>query len=305
MMDPAAALRDGVLYLRAGALDRAARAFAAAERGSDDPAIRSEALRRLADVKRRRAEWEEALRLLSDAVQIARAHALRDHLAAALNVEGAIRVQWGDFEAAIGLFLEALREEPGPRQRGMVCQNLGTAHAQQGAHAAAAEWYARSAAAFAEAGCVRERLMVLVNRGSVLLDQGDPAAAEESFREALRAAAELPQGDAEAQAVAGINLAESLARQGRHLDEAYDLLLGATGHFAAVKNLPYRVACHRVFAMVTEAQGHRELALGALERGLELARSIKSTPEVDYFERELRRMRKSFPEDTFFAGYSR
>lgn len=302
-MEPSTALADGIVYLRAGALDRAARSFAAAESGTDDPRIRSEALRRLGDVKRRRAKWDEAERLLDEAERIAKEHALRDHLAAARNIRGAIRVQRGDFEAAIEIFLDALRDDPSPRQRGLVCQNLGTAHAQRGAHEEAAGWYARSAAAFAEAGCLRERVMALVNQGNVRLDQGDPRAAEETFREALQAALDLPQGDAELQAAAELNLAEALALQCRELDDAYDLLLRATGHFSAAKDLPSRVACHRVFAVVTEAQGHRELAVGALERGLELAREIRSGPEIAYFERELRRVRGDFPESTSIAGY--
>lgn len=302
MTDASHALQDGILYLRAGALDRAERAFALAGDGTDDPAIRSEALRRLADVKRRRAEWEEALRLLEEAVQIAAAHALRDHLAAARNIQGAIRVQWGEYAAAIEIFHDALRQDPEPRQRGMVCQNLGTAHAQAGEHDAAAEWYARSAAAFAEAGCVRERVVALVNRGSVQLDRADLPAAEATFREALRGALDLPGGDAELQALAEINLAEALARQGRDLEEAHDLLLRATGHFSAAKNLPNRVACHRVLAVVTEAQGQPDLALGALRKGLELAREIRSAPEIAYFERELERLRGALPESTSIAG---
>lgn len=302
MQDATADLHDGIVYLRAGALDRAERAFAAAERASEDPEVRSEALRRRADVKRRRAEWDDALALLGEAVQIARAHALRDHVAAAMNVEGAIRLQWGDFAGAVEILERALREEPGPRQTGLVCQNLGTAHAQQGEHEAAAAWYSRSAAAFAEAGCVREQVVVLNNNGSVRLDQGDAAAAEEIFREALRAAQELPQGDAELQALAEINLAESLAVQGRRLDDAQALLVRATGHFSASKNHPHRVACHRVFAVVTEAQGHPELALGALERGLELAREIRSAPETAYFEREIRRVRDGLSDATSSAG---
>lgn len=295
MMYSSAALEDGVLYLRAGALDRAWQAFTAVAQRSRDPAIRSEALRRQADVKRRRADWGDALGLLAEAVQIAQDHALRDHLAAARNIEGSIHLQRGDFDAAVAVYTAALRDDPGPRQRGLICQNLGTAHAQRGACGEAAAWYQRSAAAFAAAGCRREQVLVMNNRGSICLDQGDFAAAEAIFREALREAMTLPQADAELQGLAELNLAESLARQGVRLEEAYDLLLRATGHFTASQDRPSRVACHRVFAVVTEAQGYPELARGALERGLELAQEIGSAPEIAAFERELARLGAACP----------
>jgi tetratricopeptide (TPR) repeat protein len=287
----AAALRDGVEYLRGGSLDRAWQCFAAAGRLAADPCLRSEALRRQGDVKRRRGEWEEALELVARAVRIARDHALRDAAAAALNIEATIHHQRGDLAGAVSLYLEALAELPESRQRGLICQNLGTAHAEQGDHRGAERWYAESHEAFGEAGSLREELLALNNRGSVKLDQGDPAAAESIFREALRRTNALPKGDAELQALMEVNLAEALAVQRVKLEEAHDLMARATGHFAASSNRPLRVACHRVLALVAEAQGVADLALNALERGLELAREVESTTEMRYFERELSRLR--------------
>lgn len=296
MMYASASLEDGILYLRAGALDRAAQAFATAAVGSPDPAIRSESLRRQADIKRRRAQWSDALCLLREAVQIARAHALCNHVAAALNVEGVVHQQQGELGLAIQTYQAALAENPSPRQQGLICQNLGTAYAQQGALAAAAEWYACSAAAFEAAGCRREQVAALNNRGSIRLDQGELATAELIFREALHQAMALPLGDAELQALAEVNLAEVLARRGNCLEEAYDLLLRATGHFTASQDQAGRVACHRVFALVTEAQGFPELSRCALFRGLELARSIQSRADIEYFERELSRIGATTPQ---------
>jgi tetratricopeptide (TPR) repeat protein len=287
----AAALRDGVEYLRGGSLDRAWQRFATAGRLAADPCLRSEALRRQGDVKRRRGEWEEALELVARAVRIARDHALRDAAAAALNIEATIHHQRGDLAGAVSLYLEALAELPESRQRGLICQNLGTAHAEQGDHGGAERWYAESHEAFGEAGSLREELLALNNRGSVKLDQGDPAAAESIFREALRRTNALPKGDAELQALMEVNLAEALAVQRVKLEEAHDLMARATGHFAASSNRPLRVACHRVLALVAEAQGVEDLALNALERGLELAREVESTTEMRYFERELSRLR--------------
>src|SRR5690606_22190449 len=85
-------LADGIRYLRGGSLDRAVACFEEAAR-SQDPRMRSEALRRLADVKRRRAEWDEALRLSGEAIAIATGHELPEEVAAALNIEGSILLQ--------------------------------------------------------------------------------------------------------------------------------------------------------------------------------------------------------------------
>jgi tetratricopeptide (TPR) repeat protein len=292
------ALRDGVEYLRGGSLDRAWSSFVTAGRLSTDPALRSEALRRQGDVKRRRGEWEEALELVAQAVQIARDHALRDAAAAALNIEATIHHQRGDLGRAVSLYLEALREEPESHQRGLICQNLGTAYAERGDHEGAERWYAESSEAFGDAGSVREQLLAMNNQGSVKLDQGDAEGAETIFRDALRLVNTIPKGDAELQALVEMNLAEALARQRVKLEEAHDLMARAAGHFSASSNRPLRVACHRVLALVADAQGNEELALSALERGLVLAREVESTSEVRYFERELARQRgpHTFPD---------
>jgi tetratricopeptide (TPR) repeat protein len=293
-----AALEDGVDYLRGGSMDRAWQRFVAAAALTADPAIMSEALRRQADVKRRRGEWEAALELVARAVQIARDHALRDPVAAALNVEASIHHQRGEFDRAVSVYQEALEVGPGDHQRALICQNLGTAYAAAGQHEEAASWYSESSRAFSEAGLVREQILSMNNQGSVLLDRGDLVAAESIFRAALRRSNAVPKGDAELQALVEVNLAETLARRGVELEEAYELMARATGHFSASSNRPYKVACHRVFALVSEAQGNRGLAESALTRGLELAREIGSVSEIGYFERELARLRGPRPKPT-------
>ena len=287
-----AAIEDGVGYLRGGSLDRAWQRFVAASELSADPTILSEVLRRQADVKRRRGDWAEALELVARAVHIARHHAISECEAAALNVEGTVHLQRGDFARAITVYEQALKLEPGSHQRGLISQNLGSAYAGQGEHEEAARWYAISSEAFSEAGLLREQILSMSNQGSVRLDQGDLIAAEDTFRAALRRLGALPRGDAELQALVEVNLAETLARRGVRLGEAHELMARATGHFSVSSNRPYRVACHRVLAMVAYAQGDPGLAASALEGGLKLAREIESASEVEYFERELLRLRE-------------
>jgi tetratricopeptide (TPR) repeat protein len=289
---PASKLADGIRYLRGGSLDRAWGCFEHAAEHTRDPRVRSEAFRRLADVKRRRAEWDDALRLTARALEEASGHGLANEAAAALNIEATIHLQRGEFDRAVEVYEQALGSGPDAHQRGLICQNLGTAFAQNGRHAEAGDWYARSSAAFRLAGRRREELLALVNQGNMRMDQGDLAAAETVFWEALVAVNELFSGDAELNGLIEMNLAEALARQGSRLDLALDLVLAATGHFAASDNRPYRVACHRVVALISERRGEMETAIGALERGGALAREIGSGPEIAYFDRELSRLRR-------------
>ena len=285
-------LADGVRYLRGGALDRAAACFETAAARSPDPQVRSEAFRRLADVKRRRAEWSAALRLAGIALRIASDQGLRNEAAAARNIEGTIHLQRGDFERAVAVYRLALASGPEAHQRGLICQNLGTAFAQNGVHGEAASWYAQSSTAFRIAGRPREELLALINQGNVRLDQGEYGAAEELFREALGRLDDVVSQDAELKGLVEMNLAEALGCQDRELETAMNLVLSATGQFTASENRPYRVACHRVLALISDRLGDRETALGALERGWELANEIGSGPELAYFERELSRLRR-------------
>lgn len=286
---PAGRLEDGIRYLRGGSLDRARACFHAAAE-SRDPRIRTEALRRLADVKRRHAEWDEALQLAAEAASLAAAHDLKEDEAAALNVEGTIHLQRGDVDRAIKLYRSALEREPGPLQRGLISQNLGTANAQSGALAEATRWYAVSTASFEIAGLRREAVLARLNEGNIQLDLGELSAAEALFRTALTELGALADPDAELQALVEMNLAEALCRRGADLDHALNLALSATGQFSASDNRPYLVACHRVLALISEKRGDLETAVSALERGRRLASEIGSGPELAQLDRELARL---------------
>ncbi len=287
----ASRLSDGVRYLRAGSLDRAWSCFEQAAAEADSPRLRSEALRRMADILRRRAEWDEALRLCEMAYREAMSDDLYEQAAAALNIEGTIHLQRGEFERAVQVYLQALATGPDAHQRGLICQNLGTAFAQNGRYADGTKWYAESSAAFRAAGRRREEVLALINQGNLQLDQGEYVEAEARFREARERFRELASHDAELQGLIDMNLAEALGRLGVDLDLAMDLVLAATGHFAVSGNRPYLVACHRVVALVSEARGDVETSVGALERGLALAEEIGSGPEIAYFHREIARLR--------------
>lgn len=282
-------LADGIRYLRGGSLERARLCFEEASRSSD-PQIRTEALRRLADVKRRRAEWDDAAHLAQQAAGVAAAHGLEDDEAAAMNIHATIHLQRGEVCHALEIYQAALAREPDPLQQGLICQNLGTAYAQHGQLEEATEWYARSSENFRIAGRRREALLARINQGNVQLDRGRLAAAETIFRDALASTGALPSPDAELQGLLEMNLAEALGRQGKELDRALALILSATGHFASAANRPYLLACYRVLALVSERRGEVETAVSALKHGRRLAREIGSGPELAHYDRELSRL---------------
>lgn len=284
-------LADGIRYLRGGSLERARLCFEEASL-SREPQIRTEALRRLADVKRRRAEWDEAMALAQRAASIAAEHGLPDDEAAAMNIHATIHLQRGEVGRALEVYQAALTREPDPLQQGLICQNLGTAYAQHGRLDEATEWYARSSDNFRIAGRRREALLARINQGNVQLDRGQLAAAEEIYRDALDTTSALPSPDAELQGLLEMNLAEALGRQGKELDHAMTLILSATGHFASASNRPYLLACYRVLALVSERRGELETAVSALEHGRRLAHEIESGPELAHYDRELSRLNR-------------
>lgn len=286
---PTTRLADGIRYLRGGSLDRARACFEAAC-DSTDPRIRTEALRRLADVKRRHASWDEGLELAAEAAALAAAHSIPEAEAAALNIEATIHLQRGDLERAITIYTSALEREPGPHQRGLIAQNLGTANAQRGQLSEASRWYALSSQSFEIAGRRREAVIARINEGNMHLDLGELAEAEVLFRAALAELGALAGPDAELQALLEMNLAETLGLRGTDLDRAMNLVLSATGQFSAADNRPYLVACHRVLALISEKRGEMETAVSALQRGRRLAREIGSGPELARLDRELARL---------------
>ena len=286
---PRSRLADGIRYLRGGSLDRARACFEAAAEAAE-PRIQTEALRRLADVKRRHASWDEGLELAARAAEVAALHEIPEAEAAALNIEATIHLQRGDLDRAITVYRLALERQPGPHQRGLISQNLGTAHAQCGQLTEATRWYAVSSQSFQIAGKRREAVIARINEGNIHLDLGELAEAETLFRRALVDLGRLAHPDAELQALLEMNLAEALCLSGTDLDRAMDLVLSATGQFSAADNRPYLVACHRVLALISEKRGELETAISALQRGQRLAREIGSGPELARLDRELARL---------------
>ena len=259
-----------------GALDHAVASFSEAARTAD-AAVAAEALARLSDALRSRAEWDEALDTAREAQRIARVAGSDSLLAHALIAEGNVFMCRGEFPEATVLFERALAVADDPKMRGLAMQNIGSTLAQQGQFGAAERAYSESFGNFQRAGYRRGEATALNNLGRAALDRGDVGRAEEVLTDALESAREVGHG--ELIALATLNLAEAKARTGK-LVQSHELASIALGHFTAAENRWREVECLRLIGTIDEQTGHIEAAAAAFARGLELALAIDAPLEA-------------------------
>jgi len=270
------ALNDGVRAETHGDLDRALSHFTSAA-SSPDPAVAAEALTRLADVRRSRGEWDDALAAARRGREIARSASLDTQRIHATIAEANVLLCRGDFFEARSLFEQVLSMTADPRMRGLALQNLGSIMAQQGELGAAERYFAESYGQFQHAGYRRGEATALINYGRVTLDRGDPRLAEDLLCQAIDAAREVEH--AELTALATLNLAEARARQG-DTSSAEDLASEALGVFSGCGNRWRQIECLRLIGAIHEQRGDHENATRCFERGLDIANGMGATVEI-------------------------
>lgn len=259
-----------------GALDRAVASFSEAARATDTT-IAAEALARLSDALRSRAEWDEALDAAREAQRLARGAGSDSILAHAVIAEGNVFMCRGEFPEANALFERALSIANDPKMRGLAMQNIGSTLAQQGQLGAAERAFSESYGNFQRAGYRRGEATALNNLGRAALDRGDTPRAEDVLTHALDTAREV--GHEELIALAMLNLAEAKARTGK-LAESHELASIALGHFTAAENRWREVECLRLIGTIDEKTGHMDAAAAAFARGLSLAKEIDAPLEA-------------------------
>jgi tetratricopeptide (TPR) repeat protein len=270
-------IEDGVRAERLGALDRALTCFAAATQEAEEADTLADALTRIADAFRARADWESALEAARRAQVTAREANLDDRLACARVAEGNVLICRGDFAEAKELFQDVLASTTDPRLRGIALQNIGSILAQQGQLGAAERAFSESYGCFQRAGYRRGEAIALNNYGRVALDRGTADLAEGLLSQGLAAAREVE--DEELIALVTLNLAEALACRGEH-HGACDLVSGAMGHFVESGNRWRQVECLRLIGSINERAGDRDAAARCYERGLALAEEIGAVAEI-------------------------
>ncbi|MGZ8494027.1 MAG: tetratricopeptide repeat protein, partial [Gemmatirosa sp.] len=246
------AIAQGQRFEYAGDAERARTAYGTALALAETPALQAEAVRRLGDTHRARGAWDEARRAYARSAAIADAAGLRDLLAEALNAEGSVAVLQGDAEQAGRVFERALRENPGPRVRGLLLQNIGMCAVRERDHARAVELFVASLGCFRESGYRRGIIIALNNLGAARIEVGEPTAAVPLLREAASIARELHELDLLLLTVR--NEAEVCLKLGR-LEEAEQYIGEALGHFSRAGNESRRAECLVILGDVQRAHG--------------------------------------------------
>ena len=287
-------IEEGIAAERLGLLDRAEACYSRAAE-SADRWLQAQALTKLADVHRARAQWDTALELARRAQQIARESGRRWIHDEAIIAEGNVLMCRGNFTAATSVFESLLGSVSEPRLRGVVLQNLGSILAQKGELGAAERAFTESHEYFREAGYRRGEAIALNNCGRVALDQGDVDRAEPSLVEAIFMAREVD--DSELVALATLNLAEALAQRGEN-KRARDLASTAFGHFGSCGNRWRQVECLRLLGALHERERCLDDAGRCYERALTLAESIDAQGEIATLRDALAKLRTAPREES-------
>ena len=277
-------IEQGIRYERGGVLDGALTSYQRAAAEASTVEVRSEALRRQADVLRLRCEWDEAAVCAEAAEAVAREAGLSDLHAEALNAHAAIEQSRGRIDRAVPLYRKALESAADPRIRACALQNLGTMSAMGGDHATAVRFFEESLLGFRESGYERGVAIALNNVGRASIDSGDFARAQEVLERAI-AHARLA-GDLELASVALVNLAEALLPSGDYA-RAEEEASAALGFFKVSGNLWRQVECFKILGDLRRARGEPEVSRRLYEQGLLIARKIDDASEATNLEARL------------------
>src|SRR5438046_5757609 len=243
-------------------------AVAAAERGGER-AVLSEALRRLAVVRRHRSEAAAARALCHRSYDVAR-QAGNDLLAAeALNTLGGLHLSAGAPEDARRAFAEALELGGWSRElRARVEQNLGILANIRGEFHEAIARYERSLDAYRDCGDEHGCALAYHNLGMVSADRGWLNAADCYYRES-RALAERV-GDVYLRGLCLVNHAEvDVMRQ--RFEDARQRAEEALALFDQLGARSAKADAYRVIGMVYRETGRTVLAESRLRSAIELA----------------------------------
>jgi HD-GYP domain-containing protein (c-di-GMP phosphodiesterase class II) len=238
------------------------------ERESDASTL-SEALRRLSILRHNRDEREKARSLAQRSYDVALAAGLDQLAAEALNTLGVQQLHAGALGEAKRAFVEALKLGGSSAVlRGRVEQNLGIVANIRGELDSALVHYMRSLEAYRSCGNDQGCAIAYHNLGMVSVDQGLLQDAETSFRESLGVATRV--GDASLQALCLVSIADvDVARQ--RFENARQNAEEALTQFDRLGARRGKADAYRVLGIVYREMGRPVLAESRLRASLELA----------------------------------
>jgi tetratricopeptide (TPR) repeat protein len=275
---------EGQRYEAAGSHERALTRYRSAEEKANDPASRSEAIRRQADILRTRSEYNEALTTAEQAEKIAVEHDLHDLAAEAINAQGAVHLIRGDFDRAEHFFTRTLDVSRHLRVRGVALQNLGIIAAKNNDLEKAAQHFKDAHEACKEAGYERGALFALMNYARAVLDQGKGEVAERLLHEAEVLAIHMM--DLDSSHLAALNRADAMITRGAY-DEAEVLVSSALGYYGNSGNPYRRLDALRLLGDITRLRGSAQQARMFYQAAHDLASKIEAGAEIEVFTKRL------------------
>ncbi|MFL5605228.1 MAG: tetratricopeptide repeat protein [Gemmatimonadaceae bacterium] len=246
--DTASLLAEGIRFERGGVTERAVACFEEVTiRASASPAAAAEAWWRLANQHRLQSHWAEALSAARRGASLARENGLAEQEADALNIEGGIWMNRGDYAAARPLFERALELVPSGLTRAKALQNLGGIAAEEHAFDDAEQLFLSSRQEYAKSGDVRGEAVTLLNLGRLQMERGDLSLARKTLDDAVSEARR--SGDLEMHAAALLNLGIVMSEL-RCLSDAEEKITTAYGQFTIAGIPMQRVRCLMQLARV-------------------------------------------------------
>lgn len=282
--DPRALIEAGLRHEKGGALDVALDHYERAASIAQDPATRSEAVRRQSIVFRRRSDWDTAIDLARRAGEIASAAGLLEQFAQTVNTEAAVHLMRGNTDEASQLFSRVAEGTNDPKVRAIALQNLGTIAAQRGEWESARERFRESVVCFQRAGDAWGEAIALNNYGRAALDHGNLMMAEELLEQAVGAARRVE--DYDSAALAMLNQAEAFAGMKR-FPRATELATSALDFYTAAGNDLRRSEALRILGDIVAKQGDKPRARERYAEALELAVSSEAPMEADLIRRRI------------------
>ena len=282
----AALLADGVRYERGGVVARARECFEAVTRQAEEnPAAAAEAWWRLANLHRLHSSWDQALNAARKSAELSQEFGIVDTEADALNIQGAVWYNRGDFDQARALFTQSLTVAKAHATRGKALQNLGNLAAEERNFDEGERLFARSREAFRAAGDARGEAVSLLNIGRLQSDRGFPAVARATLEAAVTAARHT--GDLEMHAAALLNLGIALGALGLS-SEAEERITTAYGQFTIADIPNSRVRCLMELATLAASRDETSAARVCLVHARDVAVSAGLPREVRLIDEQMR-----------------
>ncbi|MEP6617702.1 MAG: tetratricopeptide repeat protein [bacterium] len=278
-------LEEGVRYERAGVVSRAQESFQEiTHRAEQDPAAAAEAWWRLANLHRLHSAWDNAIDAARRSIELSQEFHLPDTEADALNIQGAVWMNCGDFEQARVLFRRSLECARDPAIRGKALQNLGALAAEDRSFDEAEQLFTESRDAYTQAGDARGEACSLLNIGRLKTERGFAREAR-SILEAAAAGARI-SGDLEMHAAALLNLGIALNDLGE-VSEAEERITTAYGQFTIADIPLQRVRCLMQLATLAATRNEPTAARVCLSHAREVATLSGLPREIRLIEDQL------------------